>query len=78
MFSYQKEVEQELAEVKKSFDEAYKKKDLRYQSEKHHLDEIEDEILQILASQGGSNNFHGQSFEVFFHIHKEFLSCDVL
>ena len=78
MFNYQKEVEQELAEVKKSFDEAYRKKDLRYHREKHHLDEIEDEILQILASQGGLNNFHGQSFEVFFRIHKEFLSCAVL
>ncbi|KAF3340375.1 Autoimmune regulator [Carex littledalei] len=58
MFNYQKELEQELAEVKRSLEKAYKKEDLRYQREKQHLDEIEDEILQILAGQGGSNKFH--------------------
>ncbi|KAF3327891.1 hypothetical protein FCM35_KLT06497 [Carex littledalei] len=34
MLHYQKELEQEFAEVKRSFVEAYKKKDLRYQREK--------------------------------------------
>lgn len=58
MFNYQKELEEELAEVKRSLEKAYKKEDLRYQREKQHLDKIEDEILQILAGQGGSNKFH--------------------